>query len=166
MKKATETSNPTEMSKKKDANFLAEFIKEDREEIRLIKNRIYTYMQVLLAASLAITAFFIKGSVEQGEMNFSSDISTITIFTNGAFLIISVVFFYFQYEDLRFVRHCLKNREKDFEEATGILYFNSNKSKKKKDEKESFRNDWLLLVPMIILVVVYLAVICWLVHHM
>lgn len=144
-----------------DPEFLISFIKEDREEIRLIKNRIYTYMQILIAASLAITAFFIKGCIVDGVITLKPDIRNAAIIINSAFLLISFVFSYFQYQDLKFVRRCLKKREKYFNAATGADYFDSTKKMKKtkSEEEEEFLNDKLLSVPMIILGLIYVVVI-------
>ncbi len=155
----TQETNPAETSNEKDhANFLANFIKEDREEIRLIKNRIYTYMQVLIAASLAITSFFIKGSKEGKNItDLNLEVIPTAIGINVLFLIISFVFFYFQYRDLKFVRRCLQKREQDFNIAAGKVYFKIEQEKEGK-----FRNDRILWVPMAILILIYFVVICWL----
>jgi hypothetical protein len=155
--KLNSRANKAETSNEKDPTpeFLSAFIKEDREEIRIIKNRIYTYLQVLIAASLAITAFFIKGSTsEESVIKLTIDkIENITISINVVFWAISVMFFFFQFRDLIFVRRCLKKRETAFDRVTQSNYFDSHKK---------FTNDWLLLVPMGMLTLIYIGVIVWL----
>jgi len=149
-----------------DAKLLADFIKEDRTEIRLIKNRIYTYIQVLIGASFTFTAFFIGKSMDKGVVNLTPNVKEIIVFTNIAFLVISWIIFYFQNKDLQFVRRCLTDREKKLE-AMGVNYFENcddklpNWCKKflKKFWPTEFINDSLLFIPMCLLTLIYAGVI-------
>ncbi len=141
---------------------LVNLIKEDREEIRVIKNRIYTYVQVLITLSIAVTAFFIQGSMDVNiKINHSADIhltdsiKMIVIFTNVIFLFISWVIFLVLNKDLYFVRKCLTQRESELKEISE-KYFGK---KSYKTPNARFKNDLLLLFPMCILTIIYIVVI-------
>jgi hypothetical protein len=157
---------PKKNMKEPDQHLLAGFIKEDREEIRMIKSRIYTNIQVLIAVSLAVTSFFIERSMNEGIINLTCSVKKIIIVVNILFLTISWIFFYFQNKDLHFVRKCLSKREKMLKDL-GVDYFEDEceTSPEKiwekflnKFWKTDFKNDGLLFIPMCLLSFIYIGV--------
>jgi len=156
-------------TKRPDPNILADFIKEDRTEIRMIKSRIYTNIQVLISASFAITSFFIGKSMDtnKGDIILTDNVKTIVIFTNIAFLVISWIIFYVQNKDLYFVRKCLKTREDKLKEINADYFGDGDDDTLSgycKDFLDTFwqtefKNDGLLFFPMCLLTLIYLGVI-------
>lgn len=157
----------TSPTKLPDPKLLADFIKEDRTEIRMIKSRIYTNIQVLIGASFAVTSFFIERSMKDGNINLTCNVKKIIILTNIAFLLISWIIFYFQNKDLYFVRKCLNKREKKLKEIDAD-YFGDEpddtlpgwcKKLLNKCWRTNFLNDGLLFFPMCLLTLIYFGVI-------
>ncbi|MDR1761760.1 MAG: hypothetical protein LBR55_04860 [Bacteroidales bacterium] len=145
---------------------LVDFIKEDRVEIRMIKNRIYTNIQVLIGISIGVTAFFIERSMDNGKIEFSCSVKNIIIVTNMVFLAISWIMFYFQNKDLYFVRKCLTHRENELKKMN-VECFGDEPDKTLPKFwriflhifwKTDFENDGLLFFPMSLLTLIYIGV--------
>ncbi|MDR2912537.1 MAG: hypothetical protein LBV38_04455 [Alistipes sp.] len=98
-------------------NVLYDLIKEDRNEIRTIKNWMYTSIQAWLAASFAVLAFIISKASPDGEICLDCKEEWIVVLTILLFLGISWVVFYFQNKDLHFTRLCLRHREEILEQS-------------------------------------------------
>ncbi len=152
-----------EDSKKAEAGFLMDLIKEDRNEIRIIKNR--TYVEALIVAAFAIIAFLIKDGKGIGKTK------ELTIAVNIVFLTISWVITIIQYIDLCFVRKCLKWRECHLTRL-GVDYFgHRGKCEYESDNgctydakllcKEVFPNDRCLFLPAGVLSIIYIIAIFW-----
>ena len=158
-------TSPSSGNKKPKPEILINLIKEDRNEIRIIKNRVYTYVQALAVAAFAITAFLFK----DGEDSWSIEWMVIGI--NVVFLALSWAVVGVQYLDLRFVRRCIRWRECQLTKFDAD-YFGIKKECKfsagNKCQNSSkllcsahFANDYLLFGPVALLTLVYIAVIVW-----
>jgi hypothetical protein len=151
---------------KADPKLLLELIKEDRNEIRIVKARIYTYIQALIVAAFALTAFFINKCTVEGVITLTANIKSVICVANLGFLLLSWGIFWVLNKDLHFVRECLTWREAQLKEATGHDYFgdvpdvNSPLSRAilKKCWDTGFKNDGLLFFLMLVLSAIYAGV--------
>lgn len=160
---------------KLDPKILMDLIKEDRNEIRNIKNRMYTTIQTLAAVSFAIATFFIERCTHDGAMNTESwaDARRIIIWTNAAFCLLSWAIFFVMNTDLYYVRRCLMWRESQLTQSTEKNYFGTMPTSSRKSWylrflakiwPTKFENDGLVFLMMILLTAVYIGVtatVCW-----
>ncbi len=121
---------------------LIEFIKEDRTEIREIRNRMYSTIQLFVIASIAITAFCLDN--DKSALPFY----LVDVF----FLLISWGYFFLTKRDLSMARRCLKGRQ---DQLTTISMTDSyldnivaeyNKRIKKNNKKHPLRLKQLITV--------------------
>lgn len=150
-----------------DQHLLLDLIKEDRNEIRIIKNRIYTYMQALIVAAFALTAFFISRCTHEGTILLTNSIRAIICTANLGLWLLSCGVFWTLNKDLHFVRECLTWRQGQLKNSDS--YFGKPGELKEVLSKRclaflnrwwytDFKNDGLLFILMVALTIVYLGV--------
>ena len=124
---------------------LLELIKEDRIEIREIKNRIYLSIQNFVMVALAINAFFLeKRDLKNNKILISIDL---------ILLVISWIFFLFLKRDLRFTRKCLKGRQDLLLKLSKLNYFPDCKN------VDVDIKDNNLYIAILLLTVIYIVLI-------
>ncbi len=145
---------------------LLDLIKEDRNEIRTIKNRIYTYIQALIVAAFAVTAFYIRIITDPNTTNIPEHFNWIIIGTNVMFGVLSWCIFWVLNKDLHFVRKCLTWREAQLKKTVGDCFGDISDQFPRfwqwvlnKHWPTEFKNDGLLYIVMTILTAIYVVVI-------